>query len=94
MAITTITSPTSDAIRKRISQLEERAKRHDAIARTHARKAETHKKIVLGGFFLNLYGDDLAKLPPELRPRLHAAVKRESDRAALGLPLAGAPKQE
>ncbi len=77
---------TPDALRERARALIARAAGKEALQKIKARKAETHKKIVLGGFFLAQVGGDLSRLTPELFARLEKGVTRPHDRRALGLP--------
>lgn len=79
-------TPTADALRERARQLLAQAAAKDARKKTAERKAEVHRKIVLGGFFLSMLGGDLSRMTPEMRAKLDKGVRRPSDRRALGLP--------
>lgn len=78
---------TPEVLRERARALLARASAKEAREKTKARKAETHRKIVLGGFFLAQVGGDLSRLSPELFARLDKGVTRPHDRRALGLPV-------
>jgi hypothetical protein len=77
---------TPDALRERARALLAQAAAKEGRKKAVDRKAETHRKIVLGGFFLSLVGGDLSRMTPETRARLDKAILRPHDRRALGLP--------
>ncbi len=76
---------TPEALRERARTLIARAAAKEARNNAKARKAETHRKIVLGGFFLAQIGNDLSRLTPDMRARLEKGIRRPHDRRALGL---------
>lgn len=80
----------ADTLRDRARALLAQAAAQDARNRSAERKADTRRKIILGGYFLSLVGGDISKISPDILAKLSSGIRRPSDRRALGLlPLEG-----
>lgn len=90
----TRTPTTAESLRGRAKKLLAGARAKDAAARKQERKSDSHRKIIVGGWALRAWGNDLEKMPLDLRAKLEREVVRPWDRAALGLPLLAASPNE
>ena len=74
-----------EQLKKQKSVLDARIQKIEALTKEKKRKQDTHKKVLIGAYYLDQVKDDPIAFE-ELKRKLHRYLTRDSDRALFGLP--------